>query len=121
MKSEIERHMLPRSTALGMTVTAALTIMVAATATAQAGLLNFFGVRQDGVNGGRITIYPGPPTPYVTSFQTNNSSFITESFGTIPPLVGNTIDACCNNPGSPGGTLVVWMTNTGNLASNVPI
>jgi hypothetical protein len=121
MKTETERHMLPRFTALTMTAAAVLTAMVAAAAPAQAGLLNFIGLQQDGVNGGAITIYTGPPTAYGTFFQTNNSSFITESFATIPPLVGNTIDACCNNPGSPGGTLVVWMTNTGNLASNVPI
>jgi hypothetical protein len=30
MKTETERHMLPRSTALGMTAAAALTVMVAA-------------------------------------------------------------------------------------------
>jgi hypothetical protein len=81
----------------------------------------FIGLQQAGVNGGAITIYTGPPTAYGTFFQSNNSGFVTAAFATIPPLVGDTIDVCCNSPGTPGGTLVVWMTATGNLASNVPI
>jgi hypothetical protein len=78
----------------------------------------------NGVNGGAITMYPtggGPAAAYGTFFSSINSGFVTGAFATIPPLVGDTIDVCCNSPGTPGGTLVVWMTATGNLASNVPI
>ena len=90
--------------------------VVLTVATAQADPANFIGLQEAGVNGGAITIYTGPPTAYGTFFQTNNSSFVTGSLGRIPPLVGDTIDVS-NTP----GTLVVWMTATGNLASNVPI
>ena len=63
-----------------------------------------------------ITIYTGPPTAYGTFFESNNSGCVTAALATIPPLVGDTIDVSTTP-----GTLVVWMTATGNLASNVPI
>jgi hypothetical protein len=55
MKSETERHMLPQ--ALGMTTAAALTVMVAAAAPAQADRMLSIGLQSPG---GPIVIYPGP-------------------------------------------------------------
>jgi len=52
MKSETERHMLPRSTALGMTAAAALTLMAAAPTQADPAL--FIGLQEAGVNGGAV-------------------------------------------------------------------
>src|SRR5262245_53700364 len=49
MKTETERHMLPRSTNLGMTAAAALTVMAAAAVPAQADPMLFIGLQQDGV------------------------------------------------------------------------
>jgi hypothetical protein len=119
MKTETERHMLPRSTSLGMTVTAAL-ILAAAAAPVQADPQNIIGLQEASVNGGAITIYTGPPGAYGT-FGTNNSS--TANPGniaptpTLPLLSGDTIDV--SNASS--GTLVVWMTTTGNLGANLPL
>jgi|SRR6516165_6538255 hypothetical protein len=119
MKSEIERHMLSRSTALGMTVTAALTVMMAAAVPALADPMNFIGLQQAGVNGGAITIQNSPPGTYGT-FSTNNSSAANP--GNIPPtptlplLSGNTLDGS-----TIPGTLVIWMTTTGNLGANLPL
>jgi hypothetical protein len=110
MKSEIKRHMLPRSTALGMTVTAALIVMVAAAVPAQAIDL-VIGLQQDGVNGGAIT---DPPHFSGTFYNTTNSGVHNpENIGltpSVPLLSGNAIDATFTS-----GTLVVWMTVTGNL------
>jgi hypothetical protein len=86
-------------------------------APAQADPMLFIGLQEAGFNGGAITMVPGAPaTGYGTFFQSNNSGFTTAAFATIPPLAVNTIDVS-NAP----GTLVVWMTATGNLASNVSI
>src|SRR5262245_58660926 len=49
MKTETERHMLPRSTNLGMTAAAALTVMAAAAVPAQADPMFSIGLQQDGV------------------------------------------------------------------------
>ena len=86
--------------------------------------MNVIGLQEAGVNGGAITIYTGPPGAYGT-FGTNNSAAANP--GTIPPtptlplLSGDTIDVCCNSPGPPVGTLVVWMTTSGNLGANLPL
>jgi hypothetical protein len=69
MKTETERHMLPRSTALGMTAAAALTAMVAAAAPTQATQLSI-GLQETGVNGGAIT---DPSHFSGTFFNTTNS------------------------------------------------
>jgi hypothetical protein len=119
MKTETERHMLPRSTALGMTTAAALMVMVAAAVPAQAIDL-LIGLQQDGVNGGAITINPFQPAGYGTFFNTTNSGVhnpeniaLTPS---VPLLSDNAIDATFTS-----GTLVVWMTVTGNLGANLPL
>jgi hypothetical protein len=91
-------------------------VALSSAAPAQAEPMNWIGLQEAGFNGGAITIYTGPPAGYGTFFQSNNSSFATAALSTIPPLVGATIDVSTTP-----GTLVVWMTNTGNLASNVPI
>jgi hypothetical protein len=57
MKSETERHMLPRSTASGMVAAAALTFMAAAAVPAHADPHLFIGLQEAGVNGGAITMY----------------------------------------------------------------
>jgi hypothetical protein len=71
MKSETERHMLPRSTALGMTAVAALTV-VAAAVPAQADPVLFIGLQEAGVNGGAITMAAGPNDPYGTFIHATN-------------------------------------------------
>jgi hypothetical protein len=120
MKSETERHMLPRSTALGMTTAAALTVMVAAAVPAQ-GLPIFIGLQEAGVNDGAITIFNGPQnSPYGTFIHTNNSLVANAEeippTPTLPLLSGDTIDVSVIP-----GTLVVWMTVTGNLGANLPL
>jgi len=119
MKST-ERHMLPRSTALGMTVTAALTVMVAAAVPAQ-GLPIFIGQQQDGVNGGAITMFTGPQnSPYGTFIHTNNSLVANPEELPLTPSVPLLSSDTINVSVIPG-TLVVWMTVTGNLGANLPL
>jgi hypothetical protein len=117
-------HMLPRSplrsTALGA---AALTIMVAAAAPAQADPLFLVGFQAPGVNGGAITmqIPSSPDSGYGTFFQIRISGLGTP--GDIPPtptlplLQGSTMEISTILP----GTLVVWMTVIGNLGANLPL
>jgi hypothetical protein len=93
------------------------TVALSSAAPAQADPMNWIGLQEAGFNGGAITIYTGPPSAYGTFYESNNSSVPGAAISsTIPPLVGATIDVSITP-----GTLVVWMTNTGNLASNVPI
>jgi hypothetical protein len=117
MKTETERHMLPRSTALGMTAAAALTAMVAAAAPTQASPLLSIGLQEAGVNGGAIT---DPSRFSGTFFNTTNSGVANpENIAptpSVPLLSGNAIDATFTS-----GTLVVWMTVTGNLGANLPL
>jgi hypothetical protein len=88
--------------------------------TAQADTQFFIGLQQDGVNGGAITIYTAPPIPYGTFSQTNNSGIGNPAqippTSTLPLLSGNTIDVS-----TIPGTLVVWMTASGNLGPNLPL
>jgi hypothetical protein len=111
-ENQITMHMLSRTplrfAALGA---AALTVMAAATAPAQADPQLSIGLQ---VNGGAISLCPC--SALGGFFSSINSGFVTAALATIPPLVGNTIDVS-----STPGTLAVWMTATGNLASNVPI
>src|SRR5262245_2661030 len=107
MKTETERHMLPRSTTLGMTAAAALTVMAAAAVPAQADPMLFIGLQQDGVNGGAITLLNSPIFRYGTFSQVstsgeNNPGNITPT-PTLPLLQGGTIEVS-----SEPGTLVVW-------------
>jgi hypothetical protein len=99
---------------------AALTAMVAAAVPAQ-GLPTFIGLQEDGVNGGAITIFTGPQnSPYGTFIHTNNSLVANAEeippTPTLPLLSGDTIDVSVIP-----GTLVVWMTVTGNLGVNLPL
>jgi hypothetical protein len=103
MKTEIERHMLPRSTALGMAAAAALTMMLAAAAPARADPMLFIGLQEVG---GPIVMYTGGNGPYGTFSHTNNA-------GLANP--GGSADA--EGPIASGryyrremtpGTLVVW-------------
>jgi len=55
MKTETERHILPRSTALGMTAAAALMVAVATAVPVQADPQLFIGTQE---NGGPIIMYP---------------------------------------------------------------
>jgi hypothetical protein len=116
MKIETQRHMLPRSTALGMAAAAALTVMAAAAVPAQSDPVLFIGLQQDGVNGGAITMEPpsSPPVAYGTfshidAFGLANPANITP-FPSLPLLQGGTIEVS-----SEPGTLVVWLTTAGNL------
>jgi len=114
MKTETERHMLPRSTTLGMTAAAALTVMAAAAVPAQADPMLFIGLQQAGVNGGAITPVNGLVGAYGTfshidAFGLANPGNVTP-FPTEPLLQGGTIEVS-----SEPGTLVVWLTTAGNL------
>jgi hypothetical protein len=112
-------HMLPRAplrfAALGA---AALTIMVAATAPAQADAQLFVGLQEAGFNGGAIAI-PGNFNPATNGYGTfgvsdNSGHCCYPGSGDRPifnQLLGTTIDVA-NTP----GTLVVWMTTTGHMA-----
>jgi hypothetical protein len=88
-------------------------VALSSAAPAQADPMLFIGLQAASVNGGAIFMGPGPAG---TFFSSNNSGFVTAALATIPPLVGDTIDVSATP-----GTLAVWMTATGNLASNVPI
>jgi hypothetical protein len=88
-------------------------VALSSAAPAQADPSLFIGLQAASVNGGAIFMGPGPAG---TFFSSNNSAFVTAALATIPPLVGDTIDVSATP-----GTLAVWMTATGNLASNVPI
>jgi hypothetical protein len=110
-------HMLPRSplccTAFGA---AALTVMAAAAAPAQADPQLFLGLQEAGVNGGAITMEPPPSPPlaygtfsHIDAFGLANPANITP-FPTEPLLQGGTIEVS-----SEPRTLVVWMTTAGNL------
>jgi hypothetical protein len=81
--------------------------------------LLFIGLQEDGVNGGAITmdLFPAQ-TAYGTFYNTTNTGVhnpeniaVTPS---VPLLSGNAIDASFIP-----GTLVVWMTVTGNLGANL--
>jgi hypothetical protein len=127
MKTETERHMLPRSTALSMTAAAALTVMAAAAMPAQADPQVLLGEQaaacsacpNPDVNNGAIVPYRGA-TAYGTFYSTSISGLA--NLGTIPPtptfplLQGATLDAS-----TIPGTLVVWMTTHGNLGANLPV
>jgi hypothetical protein len=117
-------HMLPRSplrsTAFGA---AALTIMVAAAAPAQADPMQHIGLQEAG--GGPIIPYQGAGL-YGTFFSNNaayNNPAVIAPTPTFPLLTGATTDAV--DPEFIGstipGTLVVWMTTTGNLGANLPL
>jgi hypothetical protein len=114
-------HMLPRSplrsAALGG---ATLTIIMAAAVPAQADPVLSIGLQEAGVNGGAITIYTGPPTAYGTFFLSNNAGLANPAAiaptATLPLLSGNTIDVS-----TIPGTLVVWMTASGNLGATLPL
>jgi hypothetical protein len=107
-------HMLPRAplrfAALGA---AALTIMVAATAPAQADAQLFVGLQEAGFNGGAITMTDF--SAYGTFGVSDNSGHCCyPGSGDLPifnQLLGTTIDVAATP-----GTLVVWMTTTGHMA-----
>jgi hypothetical protein len=120
MKTETERHMLPRFTALGMTAAAVLTVIMAAAAPVQADPQFFLGLQAPGVNGGAIIMEPDAVTPYGTFSTSHNSGGANPAnippTPTLPLLQGDTIDVS-----SVPGTLVVWMTTSGNLGANLPL
>src|SRR5262249_26822995 len=120
MKTEIERHMLPRPTAWGMTAAAALTVVAVAAVPAQADPQIFIGLQAPGVNGGAITMFARPQgVCYGTFSHSNNIGQANPAdippTSTLPLLSGATIDVT-----SVAGRLVVWMTGTGNLGANLP-
>jgi hypothetical protein len=116
-------HMSPRSSlrfaALGA---AALTIMVAAAAPAQADPLFLLGFQAPGVNGGAITgeIPSSPDSVYGTFSQIRISGLPNPAdippTPTLPLLQSSTIEMS-----TIPGTLVVWMTTIGNLGANLPL
>src|SRR5262245_48374608 len=120
MKSETQRHMLPRSTALGVAAAAVLAVMAAAAAPVQADPQFLLGLQAPGVNGGAITIEPTAPPPAYGTFRRNNAGGANPPnfppTPTLPLLSGDTIDMS-----SMPGTLAVWMTVSGNLGANLPL
>ena len=117
-------HILPhsplRSAALGA---AALTVMAAAAAPAQADPMHFIGLQE--TDGGPIIPYQG--ASLYGTFLSNNSAFnnpaVIAPTPTFPLLTGATTNAV--DPTFIGSTipgkLVVWMTTTGNLGANLPL
>jgi hypothetical protein len=114
-ENSITMHMLSRAplrfAALGA---AALTVMAATAAPAQADAQLFVGLQE----GGAIAMYPtgtGPGGGYGTFGVSDNSGHCCyPGSGDLPifnQLLGTTIDVAA----SPG-TLVVWMTTTGHMA-----
>jgi hypothetical protein len=99
---------------------AALVSAVALSSAAQADPQLFIGLQEAGFNGGTIVMYPGPPTAYGTFFLSNNSGLANPGAiaptPTLPLLQADTIDVSIVP-----GTLVVWMTTTGNLGANLPL
>src|SRR5262249_521738 len=123
MKTETERHMLPRSTTLGMTAAAALTVMAAAAVPAQADPMHFIGLQE--TDGGPITPYQSASL-YGTVLS-NNSAFNnparvapTPPFPLLTRATANAVDPTFIGSTIPG-KLVVWMTTTGNLGANLPL
>jgi hypothetical protein len=92
-----------------------------AAAPAQADPQLFIGLQEAGVNGGAITMEPtAPPTAYGTFFESNNAGLANPAAiaptPTLPLLQADTIDVSIIP-----GTLVVWMTVSGNLGANLPL
>jgi hypothetical protein len=85
------------------------------------------GLQEAGVNGGAITIQPFPPSAYGTFHRTNNSGVPNPAdvlpTSTVPLLSGDAIDVSCSDDcrSAIPGTLVVWMTVSGNLGANLPL
>jgi hypothetical protein len=93
-------------------------VVAATAAPAQAGTEPqiWIGLQEDG---GAITPFPGPAMAFGT-FGTNNSGLANPAniapTPTVPLLQAATIDVS-----TVPGTLVVWMTASGNLGSNLPL
>jgi hypothetical protein len=119
----ITMHMLSRTPLRFAALAAALTVMAATAAPAQADTALIIGLQEAGVNGGAITMYPtaaGLNAAYGTFSQVNPSGIGNPAqiapTPTVPLLQAATIDVS-----TVPGTLVVWMTASGNLGANLPL